>query len=246
MYKPQETGQNCVNIMSASADANLNNGEENRTSSACSCIWSMSPIELCTSEDSALGAVALEYDDVTVVRVTEDMGLLETEATLLQLISKKPGVNIHCSLPCTAWSAWRIINLANGTPEFAEQLGAKRYESRKLIAAAIRLMDAALDAGGHVSYEWPLTCTGWHLKELTTFFQKRQIKGCRVDGCALGFTTSTGEPILKPLWIASSNARLIAALSIYRCRHPADFVHGRVEGRACLRRFLAFWRLMAF
>ena len=188
-------------------------------------------IELCTSENSALGTVALEYDNVTVVRVTEDMGLLETEATLMQLISEKPGVNIHCSLPCTAWSAWQIINLANGTPEFAEQLGAKRYESRKLIAAAIRLMDAALDAGGHVSYEWPLTCTGWHLKELTTFFQKRQIKGCRVDGCALGFTTSTGEPILKPLWIASSNARLIAALSIYRCRHPADFVHGRVEGK---------------
>ena len=69
-------------------------------------------IEYCCAPDSNIGKVAEELaHKITVVRVTEQDNSFanKTHQRLLDYVKDHPGVSIHGSIPCTAWSACNVV-----------------------------------------------------------------------------------------------------------------------------------------
>jgi hypothetical protein len=87
-----------------------------------------------------------------------------------------------------------------------------------------------LGNGGHVSFEWPKSCSGWKLPELTSFIEEHNLFEAVTDGCAHGMCDSEGVPHLKSWRVVTSSWRLAQNLNAKRCTHPKDFKHSHVEG----------------
>ena len=137
--------------------------------------------EICTSEDSTLGKVASEeYEKVSVHRITQhdDFSLRQTVDTILKHIAQNPGWSIHASLPCTIWSQWQRLNhsLTPPCPTLVEH-------HVKMLRHFIEVAEAALAAGGHVSFEWPRHCSGWLREELMEFIHKHNSQSCVMRCC---------------------------------------------------------------
>ena len=88
----------------------------------------------------------------------------------------------------------------------------------------------AISLGGEVSFEWPKSCRGWLLEELIAFITRHELYTADVDGCALGMADPHGDPILRRWRFITTSARIAEALSKFKCQHPKDFRHGKIEG----------------
>ena len=100
-----------------------------------------------------------------MIRVTEELNALsnKTHLNLLEDVKEHPGVFIHASIPCTAWSAWQRRKAHVLDDEVRRKLNAKRKESRILLSKFIVIADRIVTFGGHVSFEWPRKRAGWAL-----------------------------------------------------------------------------------
>jgi hypothetical protein len=105
-----------------------------------------------------------------------------------------------------------------------------RRKSRKILKNFIRCAEKVLENGGHVASEWPRGCAGWNLPELVQFIVKHNLYVAEPDGCTLGLVDSDGRPHLKKWRVVTSSYRLARNLDAYKCEHPRDFQHSRLEG----------------
>ena len=80
-----------------------------------------------------------------MIRVTEEMNAFsnKTHFNLLEYVKEHPGVSIHDSIPCTAWSAWQRRNAHVLDDEFRRKLNAKRKESRILLSRFIAIAETS-------------------------------------------------------------------------------------------------------
>ena len=189
-------------------------------------------IELCTDKNSTLGAAAKHFSKVEVIRVTvdHDFGDPETVQQILDMIELNPGISIHASLECTAWSTWQEMAVHKyGEPYFIE-LQKRRQRSIKMIKSFIMLAERAFALGGEVSLEWPRSCRGWLIPELLAFIARWNLFSTTVDGCSLGMTNKDNEPILKRWRFIISSGRMYTALSKFSCEHPKGFKHAEIQG----------------
>ena len=146
------------------------------------------------------------------------------------LISEKPGICLHASLPCTVWSTWQRVNLSRLGHTFQHRLSVRRKQAVKMLRSFISLGEKVLSLGVHVSFEWPRHCSGWARRELMEFISKNSLFVADVDGCAVGMHNSHGQPLLKQWRFVCSNDRLATSLSHLRCRHDPDHTHGKICG----------------
>ena len=68
-----------------------------------------------------------------------------------------------------------------------------------------------------MSFEWPSYCSGWKLKELTSFIERFKLKIVDFDGCAGGVKSQEGYVMKKPWRIATTSTQLVSSLSTKRC-----------------------------
>ena len=81
-----------------------------------------------------------------------------------------------------------------------------------------------------MAFEWPRGNAGWKLPELVKFIAEHNLYVAEPDGCALGLVDDHGEPHLKRWRVVTSSYKLARSLDAYRCQHPKDFHHSRLEG----------------
>ena len=118
-----------------------------------------------------------------------------TGKQLFDQVEANPGISLHGSLPCTAWTNWQEMNIHKLGPEFLAKLTEQRKHSIQMLKSFIRLAEHVLKFGGHVSFEWPKSCKGWLIPELLHFITKHNLYSTHVDGCSLGMTNKDDEPI---------------------------------------------------
>jgi hypothetical protein len=71
----------------------------------------------------------------------------------MKLIRSVPGSHLHGPIPCTPWTSWQRLNLANGTPALRACISKAREQSLAWVMTFIRLGKATLAGGGPLSYE---------------------------------------------------------------------------------------------
>ena len=154
-----------------------------------------------------------------MIRYTRDDDLSKpaTITRALKDVRTRRGTHLHGSIPCTPWTSWQRINLHKARPETRERILKERAESLKYVATFQRIAKAALSRGGSVSFEWPRHCEGWKESAVQTMLTDLSLIPVDVDGCRVGVTTKSGEPILKPWRIAVSSPHLEHALQGLRC-----------------------------
>ena len=123
-----------------------------------------------------------------------------------------------------------MVSIKRQGPQYLKKLNKRRDKSIQMLADFLSLADLCISLGGEVSFEWPRNCTGWMLAKLQNFIKKHSLYLVDVDGCSCGMKNSKGEPLLKQWKFACSSPRLAASLRALRCRHPAEFTHGTIEG----------------
>ena len=189
-------------------------------------------IEFCCDENSTLGTVNASYG-IKHHRLTKDNYdclLKHNIDELLSYVKANPGIDMHGALPCTAWSIWQQMAIHRYGEEYVRKLEARRKESRKLLCHFLRVANAVIEGGGHVSFEWPRYCTGWALPELRAFIESNNLYEALPDGCALGVVDENGHPHLKPWRIVTTSERLARRLNAHKCAHPVGFKHAVTEG----------------
>jgi hypothetical protein len=187
-------------------------------------------IEICCDAESNLGQAAQDFDNVTVIRITkeDDWNDPKTVRRVRKMIFAEPGISVHASLECTAWTSWQFMNLERFGPEYEEKLRLKRERSRAMLASYIMIAEMALRLGGEVSFEWPKSCSGWLLPELIQFITRNNLFSAFVDGCSMDMCTAKGEPILKRWRFLTSSPRMWKTLIQYRCSHRKGFKHAEI------------------
>ena len=175
-------------------------------------------LEAWCASDSELGVVG-QRRGRQVIRYTRDDDLSKpaTITRALKDVRTRRGTHLHGSIPCTPWTSWQRINLHKARPETRERILKERAESLKYVATFQRIAKAALNRGGSVSFEWPRHCEGWKESAVQTMLTDLCLVPVDVDGCRVGVTTKSGEPILKPWRIAVSSPHLEQALQGLRC-----------------------------
>ncbi len=88
-------------------------------------------------------------------------------------------VLIWFALPCTCWTQWHYIHSAAASArgfedkaKFDANLAQSRETSRQLLVGALYVLRTLLMRGSgqvHAVFEWPASCTGWRLPELSKF-----------------------------------------------------------------------------
>eukprot|EP00973_Karenia_brevis_P091374 12407144-Karenia_brevis.AAC.1 len=91
------------------------------------------------------------YDGVRVFEITKDDDAHKpaTIQWVSRIIDQYPGISLHGSLPCTAWSQWQNMSLHKHGQKYAKKLALARGKSRSLLKSFIALADKALRQGGH-------------------------------------------------------------------------------------------------
>lgn len=119
--------------------------------------------EICTRSNSNLGNVSLEFDNVSVIRVSPeiDFSNAETVEQIKAQIAVCPGASVHGFLPCTPWCNWQSMSIHNFGAAYVEKLKFKRKASFALLQSFVDVAEFALSLGGEVSFAWPRYCSGW-------------------------------------------------------------------------------------
>ena len=182
-------------------------------------------VEAWCAEDSELGKVG-EKRGRRVIRYTaaDDLSDPGTIRNALNDIRTRRAVHLHGSIPCTPWTSWQRINLCQAAPETRDRIMAERAASLEYVKTFERLGKATQARGGSVSFEWPRHCDGWKEEVVTTMLRVLKLEPVEIDGCAVGVTSKSGEPILKPWRIAVSSQQMMQALDGLRCQGGHEHV----------------------
>jgi hypothetical protein len=84
-----------------------------------------------------------------------------------------------------------------------------------------------IEDGGHVHWEWPKDCDGYHLEEVVSMLRRCSFLEAILDGCTVGVKSQRGRPILKP-WKKMTTCPLMAKRLSRRCQR--NHVHDWCEG----------------
>ena len=192
-------------------------------------------LEFACGDDSLIGKRG-PRKGVVVHRLTLTTCNLMTKEGLqhaIKLVRQNPGCSIHASIPCSPWSSWVKMNLHKLGKPFRIKLLKKREESLLLLHHFKIVAREVIQNGGSASFEWPRYCTGWQLKELTSFLSKFGFQKVDFDGCAFGLKSKKGNFIKKPWTIATTSSRLINTLFTRKC--DRSHTHQSCEGNEAKR-----------
>ena len=134
-------------------------------------------------------------------------------------------------MPCTGGSVRSPQNLAKGGSA-ADTVLAHRALFESIWYNFIKAALLIHNRGGKVAIEWPIGCLYWKLPHVQQFMRKIGITlYARVDGCQLGFRTSTGGIPLKSFTVATNDQTLYDTLNSVRCdnSHKHEQLIGKAE-----------------
>ena len=83
--------------------------------------------------------------------------------------------------------------------------------------------------GGHVFFESPRHCSGWTIKELSSFIGRWNLFSVRVDGCSAGVVSKKGRPIKKSWRLVTSSETQATELAKFKCKHKRGS-HDQAQG----------------
>ena len=168
------------------------------TAQAADEVW-----EICCNSPSGLTAEAQRVGLTAHRKAIPDYDLLRKQ-TLVKLLGeageRKPR-KVWFSPPCTDWPSTENLNAR--TPEQTAALERRRRRSLMLIFNGVKVLEAVLENGGDVYWEWPLRASGWKLPAVLRLMKFAERVGktyhfTRVDGCMCGLASSQGERLQKP------------------------------------------------
>ena len=138
-----------------------------------------------------------------------DLYKKETWDYLRDLRRKHRPRRLWISLPCTKWCKWTSLNYSS--PERQALLESYRRRERRMLWMMYWFLAEALEEDPELLlyWEWPFPCEGWNqrpLLALQTLLLKHgmDLHQCRLDGCAYGLRSSSGELMLKK-WMIKTN-----------------------------------------
>ena len=82
---------------------------------------------------------------------------------------------------------------------------------------------------GRIVFELPKDSGIWKLDEWKQFASLCNLKWVVFDGCAIGLTSSTGEPLRKPWCLFTNEIRIINFFSQFVC--PGNHIHAETMGK---------------
>ena len=125
----------------------------------------------------------------------------------------------------------QFLNLATKGDAYRRRNSREKRAGRMMLRRFIDIANAALEGGGHASFEWPRDCTGWLEGDLILWIGRWNLYVVDFHGCACGYVHPvSGQPFLKPLRFVTSSPQLAASLSTLQCKHPRGYVHAKMEG----------------
>ena len=138
-------------------------------------------------------------------------------------------VHMWGSVPCTAWSPWQNMALAQYGEPYRIKLEEKRELSRQYVVKFKQAADVVkMSRGGSVTFEWSKDSSGWKDPVVEQTMEALELTGVRVHGCSFNLQIHGKRPE-RPWVIKTDNPKLFKELSTKVCKHPQGF-HDYLEG----------------
>jgi len=185
-------------------------------------------VEFCCGNDSLIGQPGRYTAGCKVIRCTIEHDVLTPEGERRAIRgASHPGSLVWSSIPCTGGSTWQRINLARARREgntlLEKRVTDLQNDARRMIRVLDRVAEASREVGGCLAIEWPYGCDYWNFRATNEVIRKYDLRGVRIDGCALGLVARNGTPIVKPWFIMTNCPELLQEFYGYRC--PGSTVH---------------------
>lgn len=195
--------------------------------------------ELCCSPESLITACALALGFAAERLTLEtgwDLRKREDGCRACREAMEKKVQKSWLSLPCTPWSSMQ--NLNKRTAKQRKRLRAMRSESILMCEIGLSILSRVVEQGGDMYFEWPSGCHGWRIRPLLAFKKKmekagRQLYKCRVDGCAYGLRSRTGDMYLRKRWTILTTDKVMAEQLARKC--PGGHEHKTIQGQDTAR-----------
>ena len=183
-------------------------------------------IEVFTSSKARLALASERARGMSSIRLGlhygQDFSRAKDRRLLLVLIARCRSKDVWFSWPCSPWCAWSRMNIAKGGSA-AEKVLTMRGRQRVFLRLVEQAWALQQMLGGHAHAENPMTSEAWQELVLGPVFE------ADFHMCAVGLRCpKTKGPVLKPTRILTSDSKLAAELSQYRC--PGHKGHQHLEG----------------
>ena len=199
-------------------------------------------IEFCAYPDSILSRPSWYNVKTKCIRVTmeNDLTTIAGVSWLMDVIKSVPSdkmVHLWTAIPCTGGTSWVRVNrvLHENYHEREKQLKEEFHAIWKSFIPVTRLV---LKNKGHVSIEWPKTCSYWVEDCVINFMNSARFnyKDTVFDGCMYDLRVESGRHegmLLKKAWRVASTIWAFRDCLNLRCSNDGsstDHEHARVSG----------------